>query len=347
MPALTNHSLFRRLRAALPEGTEFHTAIDIIHPAVFTVPGFGRVRAYLFTLTPDRSTPGARPAGEFKLQLIIGGQVRRSRGSLNLEGAYTVLLGFSPDFGVFVGWEASLYVNFAYSANVQVREPLLTEARDNGWAVAPPRSIKGTTEVRVAFSAGNLLPFLRANREADRREFKDVWREAFLLSKAPHYVAGTFPTRAPELDKYVERERQRLNTTRLSRDSRFAPRVKEQFNFSCAVCAIQLEIIEAAHIIPVNDQNSSDEVWNGLSLCPNHHTLFDARQFVVEPNLVVTVDDETIKFLRESDRASGIELLTDFHGKKIRAPDFWRKSPEVREHMRVALEYNRSITGIE
>ena len=347
MPALTNHSLYRRLRAALPKGTEFHTKVDVIHPAEFTVPGFGRVRAYLFTVTPDRSVPGARPAGEFKLQLIIGGQVRGSRGSLNLKGAYTSLLGFSPDFGVFVGWEASLYLDFSYSANVQVREPLLAEARDNGWAIAPPRSIKGATEIRVAFSAGNLLPFLRANREADRRELKDVWREAFLLSKSPHYVASAFPGRAADLDSYVERERQRLNTTRLSRDSRFAPRVKEQFNFSCTVCAVQLEIIEAAHIIPVNDQNSSDEVWNGLSLCPNHHTLFDARQFVVEPNLIVTVDAETVEFLRESDRASGIELLTDFHNKKIRAPDFWRTSPEVRERMRAALEYSSALTGIE
>lgn len=347
MPALTNHSLFRRLRAALPDGTEFHTPVDTIHPAEFTVPGFGRVRAYLFTLTPDRSPTGVRPAGEFKLQLIIDGQVRGSRGSLNLDGAYTVLLGFSPDYGVFVGWEASLYVDFAYSANVQVREPILLEARDNGWAVAPPRAIKGSTEVRMAFSAGNLQAFLRANREADRRELKDLWREAFLLSKAPYYDAGTFPTRAPELEKYVERERQRLTTTRLSRDSKFAPRVKEQFGYSCAVCSVQLEIVEAAHIIPVNHQRSSDDVWNGLSLCPNHHTLFDARLFVVEPDLVVRIDDETVTFLEQSGRASGIELLTDFEGEKIRAPRFWRQSSETRDRMKGALAYNCALVGIE
>lgn len=347
MPALTNHSLFRRLRAALPEDTEFETPVDAIHPAVFAVPGFGKVRAYLFTVTPDRSAPGARPAGEFKLQLIIEGQARGDRGSLDIEDAYTVLLGFSPDFGVFVGWEASLYLDFAYSANVQVREPLLSEARDNGWAVASPRTIKGSTEVRVAFSAGNLVAFLRASRLADRRDLKDLWREAHFLSKSPHYEAEDVPTKAPDLAKYVERERQRLTTTRLSRDSRFGPKVKEQFNFSCAVCSVQLEIIEAAHIIPVNDQRSSDEIWNGISLCPNHHTLFDARQFVVEQNLVITVDDETIAFLEESDRASGIELLTDFRGEKIRAPDFWKKSPESRERMREALAYNRALTGIE
>ncbi|MBI2288886.1 MAG: HNH endonuclease [Betaproteobacteria bacterium] len=63
-------------------------------------------------------------------------------------------------------------------------------------------------------------------------------------------------------------------------------------------------MVEAAHIIPVNDQHSSDDVWNGLSLCPSHHTLFDARRFIIEPNLQIAVDDETITFLQESDRAS-------------------------------------------
>ena len=347
MPALTNRSIFRRLRAALPRSTVFHTPVDDIHAAEFTVPGFGRVRAYLFTVTRDRSASGARPPGEFKIQLIIKDQVRGTRGSLELQGAYTVLLGFSPDFGVFVGWEARLYSHFAYSANVQVREPLLIEARDNGWAVAPPRDLKGSTEVRAAFTPGNLLPYLRASREADHQALEDLWREAFLLSKAPHYSAESLPSRTSDLEKHIERARQRLNTSRLSRDSKFAPRVKQQFDYSCAVCTVQMEIVEAAHIIPVNDPRGSDEVWNGLSLCPNHHTLFDARRLVVQSNLSIVVDDETITFLKESGRASGIELLTDFRGQKIRAPDFWRTSAELQGRMREALVYSRSLSGVE
>lgn len=347
MPALSNASLYRRIRAALPEATEFHTPENAIHPAEFTVPGFGTVRAYLFTVTPDRSVPGARPPGEFKMQLIVDGQARSARGSLELRDAYAVLLGFSPDFGVFVGWEARLYSSFAYSANVQVREPLLIEGRNNGWAVAYPRVLRKSTEVRVAFAAGNLLPYLRASRDADNRELTGDWREAFLLSRAPKFDAENFPSRTRDLEKYIERQRQRLITTRLSRDSKFAPRIKEQFDYSCAVCAIQLEIIEAAHIIPVNDVHSSDEVWNGLSLCPSHHALFDARRFIIEPNLKIAVDNETLAFLQESGRAFGIELLTSFRGQKIRTPQFWGQSPELQGRMREALIYNCSRTGID
>jgi len=347
VPALSNDSLYRRLRVALSEGTEFHTPANAIHPAEFSVPGFGNVRAYLFTVTPDRSAPGARPPGEFKIQLIIEGQTRGERGALELRDAYTALLGFSPDFGVFVGWEARLYSTFGYSANVQVREPLLVEARNNGWAVAQPRPIRGSTEVRVAFAAGNLLLYLRASRQADKRELTGAWREAFMLSKAPGYQAEELPSRPRDLDVYVQRERQRLNATRLSRDSKFAPRVKEQFDYSCAVCAVQLEIVEAAHIIPVNDSRSSDDVWNGLSLCPSHHTLFDARRFIVGPNLKIVVDDDAVAFLKESGRASGIELLTSFQGQEIRPPQFWKTSQKLQQRMQEALIYTHSLTGIE
>ena len=345
MPALSNASLFRRLQAALPEDTEFRTAENAIHPAEFSISGFGRVRAYLFTVTPDRSAAG-RPADEFKIQLIVEGQSRHERGALELEDAYTVLLGFSPDFGVFVGWESRLYTTFGYSANVQVREPLLIEARNNGWAVASPRRKSGSEEVRVAFAPGNLVTFLRASRDADRHNRIGIAREAFMLSRVPNYQARELPDRAADLARYVERERQRLNSTRVSRDSTFAPRVKAQFDNACCVCNIQLQIVEAAHIIPVNDARGSDDVWNGLSLCPNHHTLFDAHRFVVLPNLRIVVDSESVAFLQESGRAEGIELLSDFHGQQISAPQFWQESERLRDRMQDALQYVRNLTGV-
>lgn len=345
MPALPNESLYRRLRAALPNETTFHTPEGAIHPAVFTVPNFGRVRAYLFTITRDRSAIG-RPLDELKIQLIIEGQARGVRGTLNLADAYTALLGFSPDFGVFVGWESRLYETFGYSANVQVREPLLVEARSTGWAVASPRRKGRSDEVRVAFSPGNLATFLRASREADRNRRFGVSREAFMLSRAPNYQARALPDRERDLDEYIERERQRLQTTRLSRKSSFAPRVKEEFDHACCVCGTQLHIVEAAHIIPVNDARGSDEIWNGVALCPNHHALFDAHRFIVLPNLRIVIDEETVTFLQESERSSGIELLSDFRGGRISPPNFWHRSTQLRARMSEALSYTRNLSGI-
>jgi hypothetical protein len=108
MPALPPQVLYAKLAGALPAGTTFETAVDEVRPAIAQVPGVGRTRLYLWTVTPDRSAAGARPAGEYKIQLILPTQPRDWRGNLDLTGAFTVLLGYSPDFGVFVGWEARL-----------------------------------------------------------------------------------------------------------------------------------------------------------------------------------------------------------------------------------------------
>jgi len=338
MPALSNEGLFAKLRAALPAGSRFETPAATIHPAVADIPGFGRTRCYLWTVTPDRSTPGARPPGEFKIQLIIEGQERGARGSLDTQGAYTVLLGYSPDYGVFVGWEAGLYRNFAYSANVQVREELLASARETGWAVAPPRRSQDDVEVRVAFSPGNLGHFIKFSRQADSQGARGVWREAVFLANTPTLEVEPLPEQAGDLVRYTERQRARFASTRFARDTRFAPLVKEQFDYACALCAVQLEIVEAAHIVPVFQAGSSDDIWNGLALCPNHHTLFDAVSFVVRPDLIVHVDPETVAFLTESRRANGLELLTRFDGVRIRVPHFWEVDATVRRSMQAVLE---------
>lgn len=346
MPALTNATLFAKLRAALPASARFETPANEIRPAVAVIPGFGRVRLYLWTVTPDRSAPGARPPGEFKIQLIVEGQPRGSRGSLELGGAYTVLLGYSPDFGVFVGWEARIYTDFAYSRNVQVRDGLLSEGRNTGWAVGEPRSLQGTEEVRVAFSPGNFMHFLRVSRDADQQQLVGQWREAYFLSRVPNFAAEGLPSRSAQVPQYIARERQRLASTRLSRDARFGPLVREQFDYACALCGVQLEIIEAAHIIPAREPDGKDEVWNGLALCPSHHELFDARRFVVGQDLGVKVDFAALDFLRESDRAAGESLLTDYEGATIRKPQFWDTASALRGRMKTALDRISALAAV-
>lgn len=346
MPALSNTALFAKLRAALPAGTRFATPVEAIHPALAVIPGFGRCRFYLWTVTADRSVPGARPVGEFKIQLIVDGQARGARGAIDTANAMTSLLGYSPDFGVFVGWEPRIYSDFAYSANVQVRDSLLTEARNAGWAVASPRDIKSTTEVRVAFSAGNLLHYLRLARGADAEGLIGGWREAFFLSRVPNSPVASLPSRASQLEAFVQRERQRLTSNRLSRDARFAPMVREQFGHACALCRVQLEIIEAAHIIPAHETKGRDEPWNGVALCPSHHRLYDARRFVVTAKLVVHVDFGALEFLRESGRAAGEHLLTDYQDRDIVAPAFWESDATTRTRMCDAFNYSASLAAV-
>src|ERR1700738_5139117 len=162
MPALAANVLVNKLRAALPEKIKVSSGGDEHRPVEVLIPDLGRVLVYLWTITEDRSSPGARPPGEYKIQLILPGQPRDQQGEFAFAAdTLTVLLGYSAEFGVFVGWDAYLHSPFGYSKNAQVPVELREEARAGGWAVAPPRRLQNGPEVRVAFTPGNLSLFLQ------------------------------------------------------------------------------------------------------------------------------------------------------------------------------------------
>lgn len=344
MPALPQHVLKAKLAAALPKGTMF-LSDDETRPALATIPDFGRARFYLWTVTHVESSD--RPVDEFKIQLILPGQVRGERDVLDLDAVPTFLLGYSPDFGVFVAWEARFHADFSYSKAVQVQENVLSEARRTGWAVASPRTMRGSRgdeEVRVACTSGNLLHLMRQFYQADASGLQGDDREAFLLESTPNITvvpASAMPAHP------AETIRRRITLERLERDHRFAPLVGAQYDFACAVCSTQLNIVEGAHIVPACEPEGADEVWNGVSLCPNHHRLFDAKVYVIRPSLEIAIDYDAIHFFRESNRSIGLDdVLLRYAGLSIRRPAFFGRDSALTSHMQWALDVRMTSAAL-
>ena len=73
-------------------------------------------------------------------------------------------------------------------------------------------------------------------------------------------------------------------TSRLSRDSAFAKRVVEAYQNRCAITRMQLRLVDAAHILPVAHQDSTDDVKNGIALSPTLHRAFDNGLVYIDPN---------------------------------------------------------------
>jgi hypothetical protein len=94
------------------------------------------------------------------------------------------------------------------------------------------------------------------------------------------------------LDEDEEMEagaRTRRATTALVRDARFGKQVVAAYSGLCAMCEIDLDLVQGAHIYPASAPASPDRTWNGLSLCANHHVAFDRHMVWVDP------EDRTIK----------------------------------------------------
>jgi putative restriction endonuclease len=81
-----------------------------------------------------------------------------------------------------------------------------------------------------------------------------------------------------EDDRHVERK-----TRGRPNQQRFKVQVIQRYGGACALCPVSaLELISAAHLVPVSDKGSSDP-RNGLALCGNHHAALDRSLVSIEP----------------------------------------------------------------
>lgn len=93
-----------------------------------------------------------------------------------------------------------------------------------------------------------------------------------------------------ELPENIEKscfQKRELKTTKSKKKKRsqaaFRAAVIKRFEFvECLICDAPKEVIEAAHIVPV-ENNGSDWDENGLLLCRNHHSLFDKGLWAINP----------------------------------------------------------------
>src|SRR6266699_2182582 len=98
MPSIPKAILHTKLLAAAGKEVEKYGLLDDV-PFNISLTGLGNLAFYAFTLT---SPTGGRPTGEYKIQLIVPGQKRESRGHLYLvPGLFTIIAGWSQDEDVF------------------------------------------------------------------------------------------------------------------------------------------------------------------------------------------------------------------------------------------------------
>lgn len=87
-----------------------------------------RLRAYLYNLT---NPPGGRTADEYKAQIILPGQQKKERASLDYsDGRFPLLVAYAQEGkdGVFVLWDADKHDNIAFSSNIQVKSDAIIMA---------------------------------------------------------------------------------------------------------------------------------------------------------------------------------------------------------------------------
>jgi putative restriction endonuclease len=156
-----------------------------------------------------------------------------------------------------------------------------------------------------------------ATQARDNQEIAIAFRPDFFTSyvlgstELHQTTAGILETKALErisreeavdfdLEDIVPKERRQVLQTvnRKIRDARFRANVLRAYSHRCCVCGVQLDLLDAAHIIPVEHERGTDEIKNGLSLCALHHRAFDHALIGVRTDYTIACSQKEFKRLR-------------------------------------------------
>lgn len=297
-----------------------------VHPARYQVYRDGRsyrVKIYIWNITHGGAT---RAAGEYRIQIT---------GIENFEpevGARNLVLGWWDEASVFAAWDIRQHTALGSSPSMQVSEEALRHALLTGFA--PYVNQKGETAIALRPDfMGTYIQFLEQIHDSGA-----VPAEADLLEKLsedPDVV------RDEEIAEEVAEKRRFavLSTKRALRALDFSRRVLSAYDHRCAICGLQLRLVDGAHILPAAHPDSTDQTANGVALCALHHRAFDHGLLTFDGKFRVHLNETMLRVLIADDRADGLTafrravrpiILMPADKRDRPAPKFIEKANHVR-----------------
>jgi putative restriction endonuclease len=238
------------------------------------------LRIYVWNLTHGGYP---RDPNEFRIQ-ITG-----VRALTIDDAAQTLLLGWSSEDGVFAGFDAVKHLHPGSSPSIQIKRPALEKAKLEGFSTQP----RFNDEIAVAFRLDFFIPYVLGAEQLHHTKGATV--ESQVLEKA--IVADVVENDFRDLPS-KERREVIQTVMRKIRDARFRTNVLRAYSHRCCICGLQLDLLDAAHIIPVEHERGTDETKNGLSLCALHHRAFDHALIAVKSDYTVACSEKSFGQLR-------------------------------------------------
>ncbi len=250
-----------------------------------------RVKVYIWNITFGGRT--SLP-NEYRIQVTGVSRFKKDARTRNL------VLGWWDDVGVFAGWDIRQHLGpLGSSPSLQINEAALRKALLNGFAP----SIKSSGETAIGFRpdfVGTYIENLEALHDSGRvpREFKVLSR----ISDDPDAVDEG------EIDSGVAEKRKRalVSTWKAVRANDFSRRVLTVYSHRCAMCGVQLRLIEGAHILPVGEKGSTDRTSNGVALCALHHKAYDQSLVTFDKDFKTHVNEPMVVALKTENKAAGL-----------------------------------------
>jgi putative restriction endonuclease len=137
-------------------------------------------------------------------------------------------------------------------------------------------------------------------------------------------------------------ERQRILSTvnRWARSACFRQQVLTAYANRCSITRMQLRLVDAAHILPVEADETTDDVRNGIALSPTYHRAFDGGLIYLNDDYVMRINPERELQLVTLNLDGGIDDFRRYLSKRISLPPDKRQWPDI-SMIRKANKYRR------
>ncbi|MBI5327684.1 MAG: HNH endonuclease [Deltaproteobacteria bacterium] len=242
------------------------------------------LRIYIWNLTHGGGT--ARPKDEYRIQITGADHFEQK------EGEKTLILGWWSEVGVFAGFDYTKHTGkLGFSPSMQIREEFLRKALINGFSPCD----KGNGEIATAFRPDFFVNYVQSLEQlhsfgVSTKDFK-VLAE---VSDQPLELNA-------ELIQQVSKQRQTavIQLSKKLRDTSFKTRVLTAYSNKCAFSGMQLKLVDAAHIVPVNYNDSTDDTANGISLSALYHRAYDKGLVTFNEQYQIIVNTNEMKKLKK------------------------------------------------
>ena len=241
-------------------------------------------------------------------------------------------MGYHPDLGLFAGFDIVKHRTFTLgSSSVQININALHEALQTGLSFHR----KTNDEIAVGIRPDQIVNYIIS---ADLlHKYGPEAQLTALLKKAADPTLGIDTS----IDHLSANRRKIINeVSRYSRSANFRKSVLNAYDNRCAVTRAQMKLVDAAHILPVPAEGSSDHVSNGITLAPTLHRAYDNCLIYLDTDLVMRLNKERANQLAKDGLDGGLKSFAGLLGKRIHLPHDTAQRPNP-EFIKRANGYRR------
>ena len=295
MPTLNPTELFHVLSDAFRKFTEATLFVEGSNPYRFSLNG-----KYVSVFVGNIHHAGRSDSDEFRIQ--CPGDLPSRFGIREAAGDIVVVLGFHPDWNVFSAWDPARLLarnSRTQRFSIYTRLSKIQEASRLGVSTYVDSNQQSILSFRPEF-AGLYIE--------NSRTIHDV-SDVRLRGIAQKYGEARPGERPVDLGR-VKGQKITVTHAQYARSPQFRSAVLEAYSYSCAMCGVQLDLIEAAHVVPHAHPQGLDVIANGIALCSLHHRSFDTSLLYVDPNYGIRVNSDRVSYLRKLNLAAGLKNYT-------------------------------------